>query len=402
MSAIWEGYRLRPRTLTGATALQIVSDPRDTSQRQAAFETAATLVRAGARAIVAGAGAALADRIRAIGAEPLDFPAATLNPLKMRRSVRLLEQIAAAERLDIVHAYGVVPAWAARMAAARMPMWVITSLPEAPARRSPALPLLDAAVARADRLIAPSSFAARSWIEQHRVPPERIAIVPHKVDGAVFSPAAIAGERIAAVRHGWGARRSERIVLVPGPLTSAGGQAVLIEAARALLSSGLRNVVFLLAHPPGQESPDVGALTRRAQRLGVQMLVRVVTLPPDLPAALTASHVVVVPALQPVSTRIVAQAQAIGRPVVVSDVGALPEAMLAPPRMPDELRTGWVVPPDDADALSRALRFALALDPVSYQALAARARQVAEFMFAPERVAGATRAVYTSLLARDS
>jgi hypothetical protein len=33
--------------------------------------------------------------------------------------------------------------------------------------------------------------------------------------------------------------------------------------------------------------------------------------------------------------------------------------------------------------------------------LAARARQFAEFMFAPESVAAATRAGYTSLMARD-
>jgi hypothetical protein len=42
------------------------------------------------------------------------------------------------------------------------------------------------------------------------------------------------------------------------------------------------------------------------------------------------------------------------------------------------------------------------LDDAAYQALAARARQFAEFMFSPQSVVAATRTVYTSLLARDS
>ncbi len=43
----------------------------------------------------------------------------------------------------------------------------------------------------------------------------------------------------------------------------------------------------------------------------------------------------------------------------------------------------------------------LALDDKAYRAMSARARQFAEYMFSPQSVAVATRAVYTSLLARD-
>ena len=43
------------------------------------------------------------------------------------------------------------------------------------------------------------------------------------------------------------------------------------------------------------------------------------------------------------------------RPVIASAIGILPENILAPPRMPDELRTGWLVPPGDAAALAAAI-----------------------------------------------
>ena len=90
-----------------------------------------------------------------------------------------------------------------------------------------------------------------------------------------------------------------------------------------------------------------------------------------------------------------------GRPVVATTVGVLPENLLCPPRMRDDLRTGWLVRPGDVGELARAIASALALDVTAYEALGARARQFAEFAFSPQSVAEAIRGVYTSLLARD-
>ena len=89
-----------------------------------------------------------------------------------------------------------------------------------------------------------------------------------------------------------------------------------------------------------------------------------------------------------------------GRPVVTNAVGVLPEYVLTPPRMPDNLRTGWVVRPGNAGELARGIATALSMDRANYEAMGARARQFAEFMFSPASVAEAIRGVYTSLLAR--
>ena len=135
---------------------------------------------------------------------------------------------------------------------------------------------------------------------------------------------------------------------------------------------------------------------------GIDTLCRMVGHCADMPAALAAADVVVVPALEPpLSGRAAAEAQAMGRPVVASTVGVLPENMLCPPRMRDDLRTGWLVRPGNVGELARAVASALALDVTAYEALSARARQFAEFAFSPQSVAEAIRGVYTSLLARD-
>jgi glycosyltransferase involved in cell wall biosynthesis len=122
----------------------------------------------------------------------------------------------------------------------------------------------------------------------------------------------------------------------------------------------------------------------------------------DMPAAVAAADFVLVPAIEaPLLGRVVAQAQAMGRPAITSDIGMLAEHIVAPPRMPEDVRTGWVANPGDPAEFAQALGAALALNAGAYRQMSARARQFAEYMFSPESVAEAMRSVYTSLLARD-
>jgi len=190
---------------------------------------------------------------------------------------------------------------------------------------------------------------------------------------------------------------------VPGRIAPGNGQLSLIDAARLLVGGGERNVVFVFAGDELRHPRYARSVRRRARMHRVDTLCRFIGQSPDLPAMLAAADVVVLPALEPpLSGRAAAEAQAMGRPVVTTAVGMLPENVLTPPRMRDALRTGWVVRPANAAELARAMRSALALNVTAYEALGARARQFAEFMFSPQSVAEAIRGVYTSLLARDT
>jgi glycosyltransferase involved in cell wall biosynthesis len=399
MSAGTHESRASPHTLAGATVMQILPALHDSPAARMAIGIAHALVRVGARAIVAGEHGPLVSDLRAFGGEWLAYPDTIFNPLKFKRNVELLAHFVATERVDIVHARSAGAAWSALPATERTAVRLITDLPDA---RSAQM-LLGAFYARAlssgDRVIARSSFDARPMMARYRIPSERVRVIPHSIDTKLFNPAAVHPGRVAALRQAWGIPSGVRVVLIPGRVAPWNGQMTLADSARILLASGTRGVIFVLAGDDRRHPRYVRAILKKAQAEGVHTLFRLVGHCPDLPAAFATADIVVVPCIQPpVDGRVAAEAQAMARPVITSSVGALPETVLAPPRMPDELRTGWVVPPDDPVALARALEAALAFDATAYRALAERARQFAQFMFSPESVANATLDVYTSLL----
>jgi glycosyltransferase involved in cell wall biosynthesis len=391
-----------PRTLAGATILQIVPHLRDEPIARTAVNVAGALVQSGARAIIAAEDGPLADELRARGGEWVALVNATLNPFNLRRCAHELEHLIASERIDIVHAQSIGAAWAANLAAAQIAVWLVTTLADVPPV-SGLRAYWAGALARGDRVITPSNFAAAPIMKRFALPRERLTVIPRSIDTAVFNPAAVDAGRIEALRAPWRVSAHERIVLVPGRVAPWNGQLLVPAIARILLESGERDLVFVMAGEHDTFRKYARFIAEQAKRLGTETLLRFGGHCRDMPAAFASADAVLVPSIDPpVLGSVVAEAQAMGRPVIASNVGVLPEHIVTTPEMPEDVRTGWVADAGDAADFARALGESFALDATAYRTMAARARQFAEYMFSPESVAVATRAVYTSLLARDA
>jgi len=397
-----EDTRVPRRTLAGATILQIVPALREEPRARAAVNIAYSLLQAGARAFVGAEDGPLAGELRAFGGEWIALTDSAVNLLRLRQNARRLEELIASERVDIVHAQSAGAAWSARVAASQIPVWLVTTLPDVPPPKSRLRAPFLGALAQGDRIIAPSIYAAAPMIERFGIARDLITVIPREIDTDAFDPMAVAPERSAALRAQWKIPPNDRIVLAPGRVAPWNGQMVLPEVARALAEEGVRGVSYVIVGEHALHRSYAREIMQQAQSHGVGRLFRMAGHCPDLPAALFCADIVVVPALEaPLLGSVVAQAQAMARPTIVSEVGMLSEHVLTPPRMPEELRTGWAVTPGDPIDLAHTLKLALALEATAYQAMAARARQFAKYMFSPQSAAVATRAVYTSLLSRD-
>jgi glycosyltransferase involved in cell wall biosynthesis len=390
-----------PRTLAGATILQLVPALREEPVARTAVNVAHALLQSGARAMIAADDGPLVAELKAFGGEWVPLVNTTVNPFRLRSAARMLEHLIASERIDIVHAQSVGGAWIANMAAAQIAIWLVTTLSDVPATKG-LRAYWAGAMARGDRVITPSNYAAAPIMARYDLPRERLTVIPRSIDTVSFDPAVVGADRVEALRKAWRVRDDARIVLVPGRVAPWNGQILLPEIARILTEGGVRGFVFVLAGEHRSYKKYARFIAKEAQAKNVQALIRLTGHCRDMPAALAAADTVLVTAVEPpVLGRVVAEAQAMGRPVVTADIGILPEHVVTPPEMPEDVRTGWLAKPGDAGEFAKALRLAFALDDTAYRTMSARARQFAEYMFSPHSVAVATRAVYTSLLARD-
>jgi glycosyltransferase involved in cell wall biosynthesis len=389
------------RNLAGATVLQALPAMRDDQAGRATLDMAIALLRSGARALVAAGGGALVGELQALGGEWIEFNFDSSGVWRRRRTAQSLAEILRSERVDLVHALGPEPARLCLPAVKSVRSVLVTSYLGAPPaagwRRSP-----EDAQARGHLVLACSHFAADLIAERHRIPRERIAVIPRPVDTDWFDPRAVEPHRVAALKESWRIRPEVRVVLAPGRLIESQGQLTLVDAVRSLVNGGLRGVAFVIAGDRPTDEAYVAQVDARIAAQGLAPLVRRVGNCADMPAAYAAADVVVLPILRaPIFSTTLMEAQAMGRPVVATHSGAIPELIVAP--LGDEAgpRTGWLVEPDNALDLARGIADALALDGPGLREVGAQARRRALRLYAPEQVTGAALSVYGWLLQRD-
>jgi len=391
--------RARARMLAGATTLQILPALNDEPSVRAALGVSAALLRAGARSLVASGGGRLVSEVSAQGGEWIAFPNAHVNRWNIGRATSALHDIINAERVDIIHALGAGAAACALAIrpTARVP--VITSFPDAPSRKTWFDHRSFEPLGGGDRIIVPSEYIAAPMIEQHGIPKERVAVIPQAIDFTALNPDAVRQDQIAGLRNIWRVRAGERVFMAPGSVASWSGHLVLVDAVRVLLNGGLRGAVFVIPSSDDSDPKQVRGVAERAAAQGVDGLFRFSNPPTDASTLLRAADIVVLPTIEPATDgHIVAEAQALARPVIATETGVLPENLVAPPRSTREMYTGWLVRPDDPISLAQAIGAALTLGDATLHSIGLRARHFAEATFSPQSVAAATLAVYTSVL----
>lgn len=387
--------------LAGRTILQIIPELEAGGAERTAVDIAKGLTDAGARALVATEGGRLVAELQAKGGVWLPFPAASKNPLGMLLNVRKLVLLCRQEGVELIHARSRAPAWVALGAARQLGLPFVTTYHGSYNSRSSVKTLYNSVMARGDVVIANSAYTAGLILAKHPMARDRIRVVNRGTDFSAFAPAAVGAERVQALRKAWGVEPHQRIVLLPGRLTGWKGQRVLIEAARLMRDGGDTDTAFILAGDAQGREGYVKELDQAIAKAGLEGRVRRVGHCTDMPAAMLSAAVVAVPSTEPEAFgRVAVEAQAMGAPVVVSDLGAVPETVLAPPQVAPSERTGWRVPPGDAAALAAGLSEALGLRPSARDALARRARIHVEQHFSLEAMVSETLDVYCALLER--
>jgi glycosyltransferase involved in cell wall biosynthesis len=317
----------------------------------------------------------------------------------MALNVRKLVRVIQVEKPVIVHARSRAPAWVALAACRITKTPFMTTYHGSYSGRSPLKLRYNSVMARGDLVLANSLYTRDLILRNFPWARERLRIVLNGADLRQFTVSAIDPARVERLRVQWGVAPEERIVLLAARLTGWKGHRVLIKAAETLKKNGLTGTIFVLAGDEQGKSGYVKEIDALIGKAGLRGIVRRVGHCADMPAALMAASVVTVPSTEPETFgRVAVEAQSVGTPVVVSNLGAVGETVLAPPDVPPEQRTGWRVPAGDAAALAEAIDAALRLGASARDTMAARARVHVESHFSMDRMGQDMLDAYAALL----
>jgi glycosyltransferase involved in cell wall biosynthesis len=352
-------------------------------------EITQAITEAEAVALVASAGGPMVHSIQRAGGRHFTLPLLSRDPVTIWRNAARLEALIRTENVSLVHARSRAPAWAAWLACKRTGTHFVTTYHGVYGEDLPFKRHYNAIMARGEIVIAASRYVAEVVRRQHKVDPARLRVIPRGVDPVAFDPEAISADRIARMAQTMRVPDGMLTVVIPGRLTAWKGQAVLLQAIARL---SRQDVCCVLVGSDQGRTKYTKELESISESLGIGDRVRIIGQVEDMPAALMLSDVVVHASTQAEAFgRVVIEAQAMGRPVIATDLGGPSETVRAGV-------TGWLTRPGDVDSLAWALEDALSMDAEARVALGHRARDSVLNGYTLQAMRDATLDVYEAVL----
>jgi glycosyltransferase involved in cell wall biosynthesis len=383
------------------TILQVVPRLDAGGSELATIEIAQALARAGAKALVATEGGAMTEDVVNAGGEIITLPVASKSPVTMLANVGRIADVIESRGVALVHARSRAPAWSAFLACRQTNTPFVTTYHGAYGEMGPFKAAYNSVMAKGDRVIANSRYTASVIEARNRSAAHRIRVIYRGVDRKIFDPLAVDASEVERLRAAWGVSPDTKVVLHAARLTSIKGHRDLIAAAALLdADDALDDAVVILAGDGTRDAYREELLGLIAKH-GLGDKVRLVGHCREMPQAYLASQVAVTTSTVPETFgRTSAEAQAMGCPVIVPNLGALPETIVSPEDRETGF-TGWLFSARDAAALAVRIAQALALTPKERDAIGKRARGHVADRFMLEQMQVSTLEVYHELLGTD-
>lgn len=202
-------------------------------------------------------------------------------------------------------------------------------------------------------------------------------------DGIEIEKFCIDGKDIEKTRSEWGIKETDLVVGMVAKLWRGKGHLTLL-AAMPLIIEQVPNVKFLIVGE-GYLRSELEAI---ALKRGLKDYIIFTGFRRDIPLLTATFDIAVLPSLFEGLGRVILEAMALGKPVVASNVGGIPEVV-------DNGVNGFLVPPEDKEALAKAIS-KLLKDQELRQEMGEKAKRSITDKFAAERMVKEIQKVYDS------
>lgn len=356
------------------------------------IDMAEAIVQAGGRALVVSSGGRQVDALRKVGATHITLPVHSKNPFVMMENTQRLKTIIRKERVDIVHARSRAPAWSAHAAAKATGARFITTFHGMYGLTPPLMGLrhrYNSIMTKGEKVIAVSHFIAEHIWRNYEVADGVVEVIHRGVDTSRFHPDLLSEANIGRLILEWGVQEMEwPIIFMPARFTRWKGQDIVLKALHHLPH---RHFLCVFAGDNDKHPDYYKELQKLTDTLDLAHNVRFVPATHAMVEAYSMSALVLAPSLQPEAFgRVVAEAGAMGKPVIATNHGGACEIVI-----PEE--TGYLVPPNNVEALSAAIARALELSEDAQYDMGTLAMQRVHYHFSLAQMRERTLALYEEL-----
>ncbi len=321
--------------------------------------------RAGWRPLVASAGGSLVLEAERAAVRHTCLPLATKSLFFGWRNRVALERLIERERPVLIHAHGVDLAGLGTKLSVRRNLPLLIDITEPCPITASRRKALQLAANRGARFRVPSHYMADFLTKDMGLNTQYLSVIRPGVDMQWFDAVRVTPERINQLYKLWRLPEQSTVIIMATPMATGYGHRLLLEALTEMKGTDLYVVLIGQDQGRGGVRKTVEALV---ESMGLEGKIIMPDNCTDWPAACWLSSIVVAANAMPrgQGAELLA-AQAIGRPVIVTDCGANAE-------MVKKDETAWVIAPDDRAALVDALREALAMSAARRIDLALRTR----------------------------
>ena len=375
------------------TILHLAGDLELGAQSRELVDLTVQTHRSGWRPLVASAGGALVLEAERSAVRHTRLPLKTKSFFRKWRNRVRLEKLIEKEHPVLIHAHGYDVIALATKLAVRKGLPLLIDLTE-PAPVTPRqTKILHHAAAKGAHFRAPTNFMIKHLREDFKLQTERLHHIWPGIDLQWYEAVRVTPERINQLHRTWRLPEQSTVIIMATPMATGYGHKALLEALTAFENLDIYAILI------GDDKASPGTRQEIEKMVEAKGLEGKIIMPEaclDWPAACwLASIIMATNAIPRGQGPELLAAQAIGRPVIVTDCGANAELVKK-----DE--TAWVVPPDDTDALVAALREALSMSPARRIDLALQTREFVGAHFPMETWRNGMFALYDAMLATPS
>jgi glycosyltransferase involved in cell wall biosynthesis len=371
--------------------LQIIPTLHSGGVERATLETNDAILQKGWKSYVISNGGKLVKLLEEQGAIHINLPVHSKNPWVILKNAFKLKKIVKEYAIDLIHVRSRAPSWSCfileKFLKCNIP-W-ITSFHGAYEASHKLNWIYSSVMVRGHATLAVSEFIEK-YIGQHfSALNPHIHLIRNGVDLNVFQAENILKEDIGSLQKSLNLDPTLPIILMPGRPSAHKGQHILMEALKHLHQP--LQVIFL-----GLSKDHKLTQKLHQQSATLPQNIKTFFIPPqtNMPLYYALADVVVLPSLvREAFGRGAVEAGAMEKIVIATNHGGFQETIL-------DKTTGYLIAPNNSEALAKALQDVLQMSPQERQAMGQKARQYIFEHFNLETTLNLTLSLYQKLILR--